>query len=165
MIGKIFSWLKIFATFTVFKRQKWFLHQHTRQQPSNYIIIYPDAIKLYCYSERLSECSGVLRGLLDHHQVRGKPILLLANKSDVDTAQVGHVTAILVPHWSMMMILVCDWAGRGGGGVAAGYRGAGELRPVPHQGGVQRGHQEPGAAGGIQGEWGLVLQKVPSEAS
>ena len=105
----------------------------------------------------------MLRGLLDHHQVRGKPILLLANKSDVDTAQVGHVTAILVPHWSMMMILVSDWAGRGGGGVAAGYRGAGQLRPVPHQGGVQRGHQEPGAAGGIQGEWGLVLQKVPSE--
>ena len=59
-----------------------------------------DAIELYGYSERLSECSGVLRGLLDHHQVRGKPILLLANKSDVDTAQVGHVTAILVPHWS-----------------------------------------------------------------
>ena len=55
-----------------------------------------EATKLYCYSERLSECSGVLRGLLDHHQVRGKPILLLANKSDVDTAQVGHVTAILV---------------------------------------------------------------------
>ena len=60
------------------------------------IPIYLEAIKLYCYSERLSECSGVLRGLLDHHQVRGKPILLLANKSDVDTAQVGHVTAILV---------------------------------------------------------------------
>ena len=55
------------------------------------IIIYLEATKLYCYSERLSECSGVLRGLLDHHQVRGKPILLLANKSDVDTAQVGHV--------------------------------------------------------------------------
>ena len=38
-------------------------------------------------NERLSECSGVLRGMLDHHQVRGKPILLLANKSDVEHAQ------------------------------------------------------------------------------
>ena len=56
----------------------------------------------------------------------------------------------------VMVILVSDWTGRGGGGVAAGYRGAGELRPVPHQGGVQRGHQEPGAQGGIQGELGLV---------
>ena len=56
-----------------------------------------------------------------------------------------------------VVILVSDWPGRGGGGVAAGYRGAGELRPVPHQGGVQRGHQEPGAEGGIQGELGLVV--------
>lgn len=38
-------------------------------------------------AERLSECSSVLRGMLDHHQVRGKPILLLANKSDVEHAQ------------------------------------------------------------------------------
>ena len=38
-------------------------------------------------SDRLAECSTVLRGMLDHHQVRGKPILLLANKSDVETAQ------------------------------------------------------------------------------
>ena len=40
---------------------------------------------------RLSECSSVLRGMLDHHQVRGKPILLLANKADAELAQVGTV--------------------------------------------------------------------------
>ena len=37
---------------------------------------------------RLSECSSVLQGMLDHQQVRGKPILLLANKSDMEHAQV-----------------------------------------------------------------------------
>lgn len=38
-------------------------------------------------SARIAECSSVLRAMLDHHQVRGKPILLLANKADVEMAQ------------------------------------------------------------------------------
>ena len=41
---------------------------------------------------RLAECSSVLRAMLDHHQVRGKPILLLANKADAELAQVGVTT-------------------------------------------------------------------------
>ena len=40
---------------------------------------------------RLAECSSVLQGMLDHHQVRGKPILLLANKSDIEHAQVRRL--------------------------------------------------------------------------
>ena len=43
---------------------------------------------------RLAECSGVLQGMLDHHQVRGKPILLLANKSDIEHAQVSRTWKI-----------------------------------------------------------------------
>ena len=43
---------------------------------------------------RLAECSGVLQGMLDHHQVRGKPILLLANKSDIEHAQVRRTLMI-----------------------------------------------------------------------
>ena len=35
----------------------------------------------------MSECSTALRGMLEHQQVRGKPILLLANKCDLETAQ------------------------------------------------------------------------------
>ena len=38
-------------------------------------------------AERLGECSAVLRTMLDHSMVRGKPILLLANKADAETAQ------------------------------------------------------------------------------
>ena len=37
---------------------------------------------------RLSECSSVLQGMLGHSQVQGKPILLLANKADIEHAQV-----------------------------------------------------------------------------
>lgn len=37
--------------------------------------------------ERLQECSSVLTDLLNHPQVKGKPILLLCNKADVDQAQ------------------------------------------------------------------------------
>ena len=40
---------------------------------------------------RLAECSTVLRAMLDHHQVRGKPILLLANKADSELAQVNTI--------------------------------------------------------------------------
>ena len=39
-------------------------------------------------SGRLSECSSVLQGMLGHSQVQGKPILLLANKADIEHAQV-----------------------------------------------------------------------------
>ena len=39
-------------------------------------------------SARLSECSNVLQGMLGHSQVQGKPILLLANKADIEHAQV-----------------------------------------------------------------------------
>lgn len=36
--------------------------------------------------ERLEECRQVLQNLLRHSQISGKPILLLANKQDVDGA-------------------------------------------------------------------------------